>query len=27
MVGFFAWAVGHYVLAAFGLKKTLTGRH
>jgi predicted MFS family arabinose efflux permease len=22
-VGFFAWAVGHYVLAAFGLKKTL----
>jgi len=25
-VGFFAWAVGHYVLAAFGLKKTLTGR-
>jgi hypothetical protein len=26
-VGFFAWAVGHYALAAFGLKKTLTGRH
>ena len=25
-VGFFAWAVGHYFLAAFGLKKTLTGR-
>jgi predicted MFS family arabinose efflux permease len=25
-VGFFAWAVGHYVLAAFGLKKTLTAR-
>jgi len=25
-VGFFAWAVGHYVLAAFGLNKTLTGR-
>jgi predicted MFS family arabinose efflux permease len=25
-VGFFGWAVGHYVLAAFGLKKTLTGR-
>jgi predicted MFS family arabinose efflux permease len=24
-VGFFGWAVGHYVLAAFGLKKTLTG--
>jgi hypothetical protein len=23
-VGFFAWAVGHYALAAFGLKKTLT---
>ena len=25
-VGFFAWAVGHYFLAAFGLQKTLTGR-
>lgn len=25
-MGFFAWAVGHYFLAAFGLKKTLTGR-
>jgi predicted MFS family arabinose efflux permease len=25
-VGFFAWAVGHYVLAAFGLQKTLIGR-
>ena len=25
-VGFFAWAVGHYVLAALGLEKTLTGR-
>ncbi len=26
MVGFFAWAVGHYFLAAFGLKKSLAGR-
>jgi hypothetical protein len=25
-VGFFAWAVAHYGLAAFGLEKTLTGR-
>jgi predicted MFS family arabinose efflux permease len=25
-VGFFAWAVGHYFLAAFGLHKTLSGR-
>ena len=25
-MGFFAWAVGHYFLAALGLKKTLTGR-
>jgi predicted MFS family arabinose efflux permease len=25
-VGFFAWAVGHYVLAAFGLENSLTGR-
>jgi predicted MFS family arabinose efflux permease len=25
-VGFFAWAVGHYFLAAFGLQRTLRGR-
>jgi len=25
-VGFFAWAVAHYTLAAFGLQKTLTAR-